>query len=106
MVKVLGQSDECLEQIRSLFEHSLHGDKRVECEIFRNGPNDVWIRVLDPNYADISLFARYITFWIHIKQLSEQYGMQISRLILLPPSQVSDWPTSEEFDAKKPKEGF
>lgn len=104
MVKIQGQKDDCLQAVADALARYEEQHAQANIVIYRQNSVSVRIRVVDPDFANVSKSDRHEAVWAFIKDLPEEQQSEISVLLLLTPEELKMSFANYEFENPIPSQ--
>ncbi len=102
MLEIRGNIDASLQAIAdALAGYEMH-HPQAEVTVYRQNSASVRVRIVNPDFVDLSKADRHDAIWQHFKDLPEDVQSQISLLLLLSPDERGVSFANVEFDNPVP----
>jgi stress-induced morphogen len=103
-VTIRGTTDESLEAVSAALAKYAALHSQAEIEGYRQNSVSIHLRIVDPDFRNISRSDRHHIVWEFLNELSEDVSTQLSSLLLLTPEEKQTSFASVEFDDPIPSQ--
>jgi len=97
-----GKTDEIVEEIRRVLSSYEKDHPGAKIDLYRQNSASVRIRIIDPDFSEMSKKRRNDLVWKSLDPLSDDAQGDISMLVLLTPSEVRGSFANMEFEDPVP----
>src|SRR5436190_24205581 len=97
-LKVRGETDDDLDAVMKVLAKYEAQHPRAEIEGFRQGSFSIRIRIVDPDFANLSRTDRHDAIWKLLDELPEEVLSNLSTILLLTPEETKKSFANVEFD--------
>jgi stress-induced morphogen len=97
-----GRTDEYLDAVMTVLAKYESQHPRAEIVGYRQNSVSIRIRIVDPDFANISRTDRHDTVWRVLDELPEEIQSHLSTILLLTPDEKKKSFASLEFDDPVP----
>ncbi|NLY00973.1 MAG: hypothetical protein GXY83_33200 [Rhodopirellula sp.] len=98
MLQIRGNTDKALDAVADALAGYDTQHPHAKITVYRQNSVSVRVRIVDPEFAEVSKADRHDAVWRHFENLPEEVQSQISLLLLLSPDETGISFANVEFD--------